>query len=801
MISSRFIAAVCLAFVASACSSDKEESKPSGAGADGGAVPEGGATGTKVPKSTTDATFKAGGSIGQVWVTDAKEGDVLILVDADSNEVARGTADRLGSFIFRPVKAGAGYTVRVVKGSTVAGTPPLKVLTRTDAVDPSVYKQELKAGLNYVKVRDGIELAITVRPPVDSTTLKPLALTDGPFPTVIEYSGYDVAAPHDLLAAAVGAVSSGKTLASLADPLLPGTSTAVGALILPMLGFVGVSVQMRGSGCSGGDFQLFDIPSSYDGYDAIEIVAAQSWAKGHKVGMGGISFSGISQLSVAGTQPPSLAAISPMSVTDDIYTAVGFPGGIFNNGFAASWLHERQDNALPATDADAAGKVQPYATELIKQGDTHCADNQKLRLQTLDIDKVLNANPFRDPALVDDRSAITWADKIKVPVFLVGQFHDEQTGGHFTEMLSKFAANKDVWFSLQNGVHCDSLGPATIERWGEFLNLFVADAIPKIPAAVTGLGPTLYAQIASGSAAMAIPATRFDAFKDPALARDEFRKDPRVRLLLDSGSGQAGVGALEPTWELGFDAWPVKTAAATAYYLSDGGALTTTAPAASGEVSYTGDPAKRSSATLGGTGTGDAWAPDPKYIWDPVTTAGVGFTTAALTKTVVIAGTSSLDLELQSSAKDTDLQVTLSDVRPDGKEMYVQNGWIRASHRKVDDTLSTPTDPVQLHKKEDAKDLPAGTFETVRVQIYSVGYAFRAGHKIRVTVQAPGGDRPRWKFDTIEKGTTKNTIQLGKSKLVLPVVDPGTTTIPSMPACPSNRGQPCRAYTTASNGG
>ena len=50
---------------------------------------------------------------------------------------------------------------------------------------------------------------------------------------------------------------------------------------------------MRGSGCSGGAFDLFDLPTTYDGYDAVETVAAQPWVKGGKVGLAGISFSGI----------------------------------------------------------------------------------------------------------------------------------------------------------------------------------------------------------------------------------------------------------------------------------------------------------------------------------------------------------------------------------------------------------------------------------------------------------------------------------------------------------------------------
>ena len=82
----------------------------------------------------------------------------------------------------------------------------------------------------------------------------------------------------------------------------------------------------------------------------------RSWVKGGKVGMAGISFSGITQLFTAGTRPPHLAAVAPMSVTDDLYTATGYPGGIFNSGFAQSWVVERMDDAKPAP---AGG--QPWA--------------------------------------------------------------------------------------------------------------------------------------------------------------------------------------------------------------------------------------------------------------------------------------------------------------------------------------------------------------------------------------------------------------------------------------------------------
>jgi uncharacterized protein len=170
----------------------------------------------------------------------------------------------------------------------------------------------------------------------------------------------------------------------------------------------------------------------------------------------------------------------------------------------------------------------------------------------------------------------------------------------------------------------------------------------------------------------------------------------------------------------------------------------------------------------------------------------------------VIAGPASLDAHLKSSAPDTDLQVTLSEVRPDGRETYVQNGWLRASHRKLDARRSTAIDPFPTHLKRDAAPLPKGRFALVRVPIFPVAHAFRAGSRIRVTVQAPGGDRPRWEFDTIDKGNARNTVSLGgarASSLVLPVIAGATAQGRPLPGATALRGQPSRLFTAASNGG
>ena len=74
----------------------------------------------------------------------------------------------------------------------------------------------------------------------------------------------------------------------------------------------------------------------------------------------------------------------------------------------------------------------------------------------------------------------------------------------------------------------------------------------------------------------------------------------------------------------------------------------------------------------------------------------------------MIIGSSSADLWIRSDAPDTDIEVTLSEVRPDGQEVYVQSGWLRASHRALDKQASTALHPVQTHLETDAAPLPAG---------------------------------------------------------------------------------------------
>lgn len=742
----------------------------------------------RAPAVTKEAAFSAFGSIGQATVTDAPPSSRVVVVNGRNEVEAKGTTDDHGSFVAYDLEPGDGYTMRVTDGDDTVGTDEFRVLAPDDPVADNLYDQKLQAGLNYVTMRDGIELAVTVRLPAGAD------LSSGQYPTVIEYSGYAVAAPHDLL------TSLAKTLVdpdAEDDPLAPSSATAVGSVLAPMLGYVAVSVQMRGSGCSGGAYDLFGLPTTYDGYDIVETVAAQPWVKGGKVGMVGISYSGISQLFVAGTRPPHLAAIAPMSVTDDLYRGVGYPGGIFNNGFAKSWLTERIDDAKAAPEGG-----QEWAKLMIESGDKQCEANQLLHRQARDGLAILEDTEFREPRLFRYRSPGEWFAKSDVPTFLIGGLQDEQVSSHWVEMLSELSGRPDTWATLYSGRHNDALAPRILIRWIEFLDLFVADRVPSVPPLLRSIATALFEEAADAKAEP-LPETRFRGETDLDAARERFRADPQFRVLLDNGAGPLGPGSLQPTWELAYDSWPPPDTAAQRWFLDVGGKLSGTEPAERGDDTYTSDPSVRPATNVSEDG------PEPAFDnasndWTPLVEGdGLGYVSDPLADDVVIAGSSSLDLRVAASAQDADLQVTLTEVRPDGEETFVSAGWLRLSHRKIDPKRSTETDPLQTHLKRDAQPLTPDDPVAARIEIFPVVHAFRAGSRIRVTLSAPGGELPEWKFETIETGSTKVRVVLGgkrPSALVLPVVTGAAAGAPR-PPCNVLRGQPCRPYVPAANGG
>ncbi|MDQ1704903.1 MAG: uncharacterized protein QOF18_1269 [Frankiaceae bacterium] len=741
--------------------------------------------------------FTARGSAKQVDVTGAAAGARVALLDSSGHQVAARTVNSLGGALFRGVKPGSGYRVRVLPSGPRSG--PLTVHSNAPAQwNASIYKQTIKTdGYGYMTTRDGTKLAYRVWLPSElggAEGTPGVSLPGGPayappYPTLIEYSGY-----------------------AYADPAGPTSGIAA---VANAMGFAVVDIQMRGTGCSGGAFDFFEPLQSLDGYDIVETFARQPWVRDNKVGMMGISYGGISQLFTAATRPPSLEAIAPLSVIDATATTL-YPGGVVNDGFAVAWAKERQAQAQPA------GKpgTQPYAKKQIDNGDTVCKANQALHPAAANLMAKITANAHYRPNVADPLDPVTFVHKINVPVFMACQFEDEQTGGHCPTLAEHMTGTKKKWFTYTNGAHIDSLDPETYNRWYDFLSLYVAHQAPSQNAPqVQASAPVVY------QAAMGVPQDdRITLPPDPIqqmptydAALAAFEKLPSVRVLFDNGAGtnpgaSNNPGDPYPGFEHSFAKFPVPGTTAQRWFLGPKGTLTDQ-PGGKGVDGYTSDASALAKNDYGAnTGGGGLWGNASQWDWkwkpNPSGTA-VSYVTAPLKQNTIVVGAGSVHLWVKSSTPDVDLLATISEVDASGHETFVQNGWLRTSERKlatgsnnIFKQKSSLVEPVPSMLAADVRRMPKGKFVKVVIPLYYEGHTYRAGTRIRVTIAAPNGTQPIWSFGhTQPKGTARVSIAFSPtmpSSLILPVV-PGFAVPTGQPACPSLRNEPCRTYAPVAN--
>jgi predicted acyl esterase len=755
--------------------------------------------------ASSAAAFTAQGSAEQVYVIGLAPSQKMALITPAGKTLYVQRADSLGGLLFRLVPPGAGYHVRAYPHG--ASSPAITV--HSDASTPwdtSFYNQPIaNHGYQYLTTRDGTKLAIYVHPPSDVSTALPGGLqfpgstTTAPTPTLIEYAGYGYARP----------------------PQEGGAESSI-ELVANLMGFTVVDVNMRGTGCSGGAFDFFEPLQSLDGYDVIETIAHQPWVLDHKVGMMGISYGGISQLFTAQTQPPDLEAIAPLSVIDASATTL-YPGGILNTGFALAWTQERVHDGMPAGPKTG----QPWAYQMIQNGDQTCKANQVLHGEQADLIKKVHQNSHYIPSVADPVDPVTFVNKINVPVFMACQFEDEQTGGHCPDLVEHMTGTTHKWFAFTNGAHIDSLDPYTYDHWYDFLELYVAHQAPGMNSyypVFQGSAPTVY-QAAMGvpqSDNISLPPDPIQQDASYAQALTDFQKLPSVRVMFDNGAGPDPTGNVTdgnpyPIFQATFPTLPVPGVTARTWYFGPGGTLTDQPASARGINWYTSN-AKALALTdyqNNNTGGGGLWGNAAQWQWawkpNPAGTA-VAYVSAPLASDTTVIGAGAVHVWIRATKPIVDLQATVSEVRPDGNETFVQNGYLRSTWRTLSTGAnnflkepSTLLDPIPSAYAKDLKPLPKGRFVEIVIPLYYEGHVYRAGSRIRVTIAAPNGAQPVWSFSQVQPKlgkTAKVWVAFSRSmpsSLILPVVPGVQVPADSLPPCQSLRNEPCRPYVALKN--
>lgn len=301
----------------------------------------------------------------------------------------------------------------------------------------------------FVTMADGVEIAVNVR------------LPDGHVPgrrhpTVFEMSGYDGGSADDgtLVRDAVAG-------SPLPLPGLPAQEDSRRLTRMFRSDYATVHASLRGTGCSGGEFDLFSWQSALDGREVIDgWIARQPWSNGD-VAVMGHSYGGVTGLMVAATRPAHLRAVTVSGVVDDLYRGLLHPGGVANLGFPVAWGLVLR----PAADLAgglAPGLVRPERADDVPGRRRRCAANTAAKRRSVAAEPALHAPAPTDGPWFRERSLVPVVDRVAVPTHLAGTHQDELTGPRGAPHLWERLRGVPRRLVLANGDHAGNEGPAVM---------------------------------------------------------------------------------------------------------------------------------------------------------------------------------------------------------------------------------------------------------------------------------------------------------------------------------------------------
>jgi uncharacterized protein len=586
------------------------------------------------------------------------------------------------------------------------------VVVAAGLVTPPAASAESSGGLTYVTVSDGVKIAVAVSfPPGFSRSDR------NAWPAVLEMDGY------------TGASGWGAT-----DPFRKQ--------------YVIVRASVRGSGCSGGTFDLLSWRTAKDGRDIIDgWIVKQPWSNG-RVGVIGHSYRGLTGIQVAATAPEHLTAVAVSGLVDDLYRGMFHMGGVPSSGFPLLWKGAYR----PSID------VQASAPQLTGD-DEQCRANieQRKASNAVQPEGLVQAYGQRE-ATADSwavrSSPVRFLHRVTAPTQVVHQYQDEQTGPRGGPVLfERLPRGVPKRLIMSNGFHND--GVWSTKEWIDCWVLKHGRGCGNVT-------------------------------------------DPRKRVRLHFENRYAR-GALLVTKPYLAASYPLPETRWRRLYLGADGRLSR-AKVVDGHVRYVSTQTGRQ--TTGALGRRRAVEPLAKLAFTPG--PDVARYDLVFNRPTAVAGPMPLRLWLSSTATDTDVFADVLDVNDrTGEVTYVQRGVLRASHRAVDvrksdRVLRGPFRDVVYrywHPHVDPKPLTPLEPQRLEIDINPVGHVFRKGHRMVLLVHSPPAADPLSQYAwSPEQPTAVNTIHQGpgmRSSLLVPMLPALPPMAARPPACGELAGQPC----------
>jgi uncharacterized protein len=453
-------------------------------------------------------------------------------------------------------------------------------------------------------------------------------------------------------------------------------------------GFVQAVVDVRGTGGSGGDLDgnYFSPREQRDGYDLVEWFGTQPWSNG-KVGMSGGSYVGITQYLTAELQPPHLAAIAPTVALSDLYRDAYTYDGVPDSFFDAQYIGVQGAPGLLSGNigepGDSGSNPDTDPTHLPGAiQSTVAAKGSQAQGTPIVFDYLRRPD---DDAWYHDRSPYYRVDRIRVPVLIVDGWRDGAFVRGDIEMYQHLARRPGVETRL-------IVSPCTHKGCGP---PFDAQSPPSVEDS-QGYEFEFLSHYLRGSAE---PARR------------------SVRYYVQPSGPYADATR-----------WPPAGTDLQRLYLYRGALAPRRSKQTAGESYFT-NPLAGLSMSLNSYGTiaASPYVPTDQRAEDE---QGLTWRSAPYNRATRLAGPLQLHLVASSTATDTDWVARLSDVAPDGSENVITEGALRASHRALDRTRSTPGSP--YHRDRDTTPIKAGATYAFDVAIIPTAHELAPGHRLQL---------------------------------------------------------------------
>lgn len=543
-----------------------------------------------------------------------------------------------------------------------------------------------------VPMSDGVVLRADVHFPTDPDTGRPAA---GPFPVLLSLTPY------------------GK--------LAPPPAAQIGGGPTPHLirrGYIEVMVDVRGTGVSGGSFEMLGADQARDGAELVTWAAALPNSNG-RVGMFGISYLAINQLFTAAAVGPDspLKAIFPVMAANDFYRDVAAMGGAPHlpavRGYGA--VYSLLNVLNPTLEfLNPGGHPRPRAGGLaaVRQR----GKDQRGYFGPLTAEVRTGGDAAYDGPLWDSMRPDAVLSQIadnKVAVFLVGGWHDAfQRGAPLN------------YVGLQNA--CAGRPPGRPMQPGQPL----ADRIRLL------IGPWYHVSDFDGLHMQDLQLRWFDYWL----------KDDESAAISGSPFTFQAIG--DRRWYHTGE-YPLPQAAATRFYLSEGGRLDAEAAV---EPSFASLP-YRARGPMSGRSL-EQWSLGLNSF---VTSAAGGrirhdqdnrriqhgaltYTTEPFESPMLLAGPVALHIRATADTSETLWVAHLDDVAPEGVSRPLSQGALLGSHRELDPDRTwylpdgTVLRPHHISSRSAVTPVVPGESTGYDIEIFPTAALIAPGHRLRLTV-------------------------------------------------------------------